>query len=67
MTTPEEKRQRLLISKLRLMLRDIERLCEQFPSGIDFDADPENQSPADATAHTAGLIWKACQEAKVRP
>ena len=51
------------ITQLRDTITEIQKLIEDIPSGVDYDADPENASPEDATAHTAGLIWKACQEA----
>ena len=53
-----------LIRQLKSCLKEIELLTEQFPSGVDYDADPKDQSPPDATAHTAGLIWQLCQEQK---
>jgi hypothetical protein len=31
---------------------------EQVPSGVDYDADPNNSSPEDMTAHLAGLAIK---------
>lgn len=33
---------------------------ESFPSGVDYEADPQNLSPEDAFAHSAGLMWQAC-------
>ena len=39
-------------------MRDIRNLIKQLPSGIDEEADPENESPEDAVAHIGGLIWQ---------
>jgi len=36
---------------------------ESLPSGADHDADPDDPSPQDATAHTAGLAIRAAREA----
>lgn len=51
------------VSELLNIIREIQELIEGMPSGIDYEVDPNNESPEDATAHTAGLIWKRCQEA----
>ena len=48
----------------RELIEAILDLLEHFPSGIDYEADPDNQSPEDMTAHTAGLIWQLCEREK---
>ena len=35
------------------------------PGGVDEDANPDNPSPEDATAHTAGLAVEAARQALV--
>lgn len=35
---------------------------EQVPSGVDYDADPANESPHDAVAHIAGLAIREARE-----
>mgnify|MGYP001598674001 CR=1 len=54
---------RITLSTLKQAIEEIRNLVEMFPSGVDYDADPADTSPSDATAHTAGLIWKICEEA----
>lgn len=44
------------------VIKDIQNMVENTPSGVDYDADPANTSPENADSHTAGLIWKMCQE-----
>lgn len=42
-------------------LKEIEDVCDMLhdlPSGIDMDADPNNTSPEDMTAHIGGLCWQ---------
>ena len=55
------------IEKLRMenlqLAKRIRGLCDSLPSGIDLDADPDDQSPADMTAHIGGLIAQACERA----
>lgn len=45
---------------MKYYLRKIIELVEQLPSGIDYDARPDDPSPDDLTAHTAGLIYQQC-------
>ena len=44
------------------VIKDIQDMLENIPSGIDYNADPGNPSPENADSHTAGLIWQMCQE-----
>ena len=39
-------------------LDSIESMLAAFPSGLDYDADPDNQSPDDAFAHLGGLMHR---------
>lgn len=39
-------------------------LLENLPSGIDYEADTNNVSPDDMTAHIAGLIWQQLKSAE---
>lgn len=48
----------------RELIEAIMVLLGHLPSGIDYEADPDNQSPEDMTAHTAGLIWQLCEREK---
>lgn len=43
-------------------VRRIMVMVQDLPSGIDEDADPEDTSPEDATAHIGGLIWQECNK-----
>jgi len=35
---------------------------EQLPMGVDEDANVDDQSPADMTAHVGGLAWQRMQQ-----
>ena len=50
-------------NKLVNYLTDIDDLIMQLPGGIDYDADPEDESPDDAVAHIGGMIHKLVGEA----
>lgn len=50
-------------ARLRVAISDALEELENLPSGIDTEADPEDQSPADATAHTGGLVWRILTDA----
>lgn len=55
-----------LEAKLALALKalaEIDDLVCQLPSGIDADADPNDTSPTDATAHIGGLISQLATKA----
>ena len=54
------KRNRIAI--LEIAIDEIRVLVESLPSGIDYDADPNDISPEDTAAHIGGLIWKICKE-----
>lgn len=43
---------------LRACLSSVKEYIEQLPSGIDEEADPNDPSPDDASAHIGGLIWQ---------
>lgn len=45
----------------------IEDMLDSFPSGIDKEADENDNCPEDMTAHIAGLIWQKIQQYKNRP
>ena len=59
----EAANQRGEIERLHTALCEVCRLAEQLPSGIDHEADPENESPSDMVAHIGGLICKAAEVA----
>ena len=44
---------------LRLLLATIADLVSWH---MDTEADPENESPEDMTAHVNGLVWQLCQD-----
>ena len=44
------------IKELEDALRVVDEALEQNPGGVDDDADPDNTSPEDASAHLCGLI-----------
>ena len=44
-------------------IREIQRLIDDIPSGVDYEADPLDDSPESMDSQIAGLIWKKCQEA----
>ena len=41
----------------------ISELIESVPCGIDYNADPEDESPDDMFAHICGLAWQVCEKA----
>lgn len=49
------------IAQFEIAINEIRELVQQLPPGIDYDADPENTCPDDATTHIGGLIWKVCE------
>jgi hypothetical protein len=49
------------IAQFEIAINEIRELINQLPSGIDYEADENNLSPADATAHVGGLVWKVCE------
>ncbi len=54
------------VARLRAALEQQIRLWESLPCGVDYEADENNTSPADAAAHIAGLAVRAAQEALER-
>ncbi len=52
------------IEKLKRAIDEIQILVDSLPSGIDYEADPCNTSPADAVAFTGGLIWQICERVR---
>lgn len=49
--------------KILNLLQKADELVLDLPGGIDEDADPTNRSPADAIAHTGGLVHRTLREA----
>jgi hypothetical protein len=49
------------IEQLERAITEIRALTESLPSGVDYEADPGDASPADATAFVGGLIWQICE------
>jgi hypothetical protein len=49
------------IAELEEALQRIGELAGQLPSGLDVDADENDTSPEDMTAHIGGLIWRTVQ------
>lgn len=49
--------------RLREALREQERLWRSLPSGVDEEADPDDRSPEDAFAWTAGIAVRAIRTA----
>jgi len=41
-------------------VREIKLLVVDLPGGVDYEADLEDTSPEDMTAHIGGLIWQIC-------
>ena len=39
-------------------IAEVAILLETLPGGIDYDADPEDESPENAVAHVGGLAWQ---------
>lgn len=50
--------------KLRQAMGEIHTLIGSLPSGIDYEANPDNASPADAVAFVGGLIWQICERVR---
>lgn len=48
---------------LRAALESQIKWWESVPSGVDYDADPNNECPLDSTAHIAGLAIREIQAA----
>lgn len=44
--------------RFRLALQYTNRMIQQLPSGIDCEADEDDPSPEDASAHIGGLIFQ---------
>lgn len=40
------------------LLREMQAMLEQLPTGIDTEADEKDTSPEDMVAHIGGLMWK---------
>lgn len=49
------------VAELIEVLEYVKEMIQQLPSGIDENADPNELSPQDATAHVGGLIWQRIQ------
>ncbi len=52
------------LRKLEQAITEIRMLIESSPSGIDYEADPCDTSPADVVAFTSGLIWQICERVR---
>lgn len=48
------------VERLEDALREVRRLAEQSPAGVEYDADPNDPSPDDMFAFLAGLTVQAC-------
>lgn len=44
------------------LAKEIFAMLEWLPSGIDYEADPDDESPEDMVAHVGGLIWQTCMK-----
>lgn len=50
--------------KFKQAIDEIHTLVESLPSGIDYEANPNDISPADVVAFVGGLIWQICKRVK---
>jgi hypothetical protein len=57
MTTP--------IDRLVEAAKTVRDMLDQLPMGIDYDADPDDQSPEDMVAHLGGLMYQILNKALV--
>jgi hypothetical protein len=57
MTTP--------IDRLVEAAKTVRNMLDQLPMGIDYDADPNDQSPEDMVAHLGGLMYQILNKALV--